>query len=122
MTIFDLKYDCHIMGNWKLMFVFLLLMGGSTNFLFSSELPKSGSENTATSYFAEDFQELSPSRLSNSTIDFLNYRFSSSCSTAIPTEEKWCDYSRSKAYFSSSRFIKPGLSLTEIIFPFHFFQ
>ena len=97
----------------------LLLSGGSTTYLYASELEQFHFDDQIEAQFSEDFGGLSPSHLSTSK-DFLN-NGSTNYSTNFKYEENTRVQSKTKAYFSINRFIEPGLSLPDIIFPFHIF-
>lgn len=109
------------MQNLRLILILLLLLsGGISGHGFSSEMPETTPIKEYQTEISEDIPELSPSRISSSTSIFLPFRLHSSLG-AIPVEVSARENSKAKAYFSCSRFIEPGLSLSDIIYPFHIF-
>ncbi|CAN5125989.1 hypothetical protein BH23BAC2_BH23BAC2_20820 [soil metagenome] len=108
------------MHHYRLIVIFLFLISGSGfTYAFSSELPQTFLDKEVTSQLSEDFQTLSPSHLAG-TAAFFKDRVNL-LSPAILVGEDFREYSREIAYFSNNRFIKPGLPLPDIIFPFHTF-
>ncbi len=96
-----------------------MLSGSSTINLYGSDLGPIHVENKVEAEFSEDLEVLSASHLSTS-IDFSHNR-SGKYLTSFKYLENTSELSKSKTYFSKNRFIKPGLDLSDIIFPFHFF-
>jgi len=96
-----------------------MLSGGSTMNLYALDLEPFHSENKTEAEFSEDLGFISAIHLSTSQ-DFLNNRFGK-CLTSFKYAENTSEQSKSKAYFSENRFIEPGLSLSDLIFPFHIF-
>jgi hypothetical protein len=108
------------MPNFRLLFIFILLLSSSiTTCLNASETDHIAVDSKIESQFSEDLEDLAYSHLSVSK-DFLKDR-SKEYSTNFKYNENTRKLSRDKAYFSGHRFIQPGLSLPEIIFPFHIF-
>lgn len=105
---------------WLVVGFFLLLTGGNTGYGNLSETPANLFEKDVRVQFSEEFEELSPGHVSTSTTEVLNSR-SNLLSPAIPAKENSREYSKSKTFFSVYRFIEPGLSLADILFPFHVF-
>ncbi len=97
-----------------------MLSGGSTMNLFALDLEPLHFENKVEAEFLEDLEALSTIYLSTSK-DFLNNR-SGKCLTSFKYAENTSEYSKLKAYFLEHRFITPGLDLSDIIYPFHFFK
>jgi len=97
----------------------LLLSGSSIGFSFPSGINPVPLEKENTSQLCEELQDLSSSHLVTS-VDFSNKRVSSS-SSPFATIENSREISRFKGYFSIRTSIEPGLSLADIIFPFHSF-
>ncbi|MDT0689979.1 hypothetical protein RM549_09305 [Salegentibacter sp. F188] len=104
----------------KLVLILLLLLCGGSSFTMSaSEIDHPEINNELKTQFSEDPGDLSPSYLSTSNFLFKNRL--SYYSIAFLGEENSREQSRSKAYFLVHRFIEPGLSLIDIIYPFHIF-
>jgi len=99
--------------------LFLLLTSSSTIGMFSSEIEQPHWNHDAEGQISEDLSELSPSHLS-ALPDIFKIRLGFSPKTFI-SEESSQSFSKSKAYFSSNHFIEPGLSKSDLIFPFHIF-
>jgi len=108
------------MQNLRLIFVLLMLIFSSgPAYVFSADTQSAFEDTDTGSLISEDFQDLSPSRISTS-ISFLPEQTFTGSHT-IFSEENCRAYSRDKAYLSSSLLIEPGLSPPDIIFPFHTF-
>lgn len=108
------------MPYFRLVIIFILLLSSSiTNCLNASETGSFVIDSEIESQFSEDLGDLAHSHLSVSK-DYLKDR-SKEYSTNFKYNENTRKLSRAKAYFSVHRFIQPGLSLPEIIFPFHIF-
>ena len=103
---------------WVLI-LFLLLSGSSTINIFASEREQSHWNYDVENQISVDLSELSPSHLS-ALPDIFKIKPGFSSKTFI-SEESSRSFSKSKAYFSSNRFIEPGLSKSDLIFPFHIF-
>ena len=99
--------------------LFLLLTASSTINMFASEIEQTHWNYDVEGQISEDLSELSPSHLS-ALPDIFKIRPGFSSKTFI-SEESSRSFSKSKAYFSSNRFIEPGLSKSDLIFPFHIF-
>lgn len=109
-----------IMSYSKLVLILILiLIGNSTINLYASDTESIHTKNQVEAELSEDLKLLSPSHLSTS-IEFSHYR-SSNYSIIYRYLENASALSKLKAYYSKNRFIKPGLDLSAIIFPFHFF-
>lgn len=108
------------MQNLKLILaLFLLLTGGGADYAFSSDKITFEANPDTGFELSEDFQELSPTRIS-STVDYFQKRLDP-VHPLILSDENCREFSRDKGYFSAFRLIEPGLSLFDIIFPFHTF-
>lgn len=108
------------MHHYRLIVIILFLLAGSgSTYAFSLELPQTFLDKEVNPQISEDLQALSPSHLAR-TADFFKVRINL-LSPAIFVGEDFREYSREIAYFSIDRFINPGLSLPDIIFPFHTF-
>lgn len=104
----------------KLILFFVLLVSTSGHsFAFSFEINDEPLQIEAGSQVSEDLQDLMPSRISPS-FDILKERIFPG-NPAILVKENIREFSRSKAYCAQCRFITPGLSIPDIIFPFHSF-
>lgn len=97
----------------------LLLSGNSFGFAIPAGNGQVSLENENSFDLTEDYQDLSFSNLVQS-LDLFTKRFPIS-SEAILLYRDSKEISRSKSYFSNSYLIEPGLSLKDIIFPFHSF-
>ncbi len=108
------------MQNIRLLAVFLMLLSASsTSYAFSLNVIPLPVDNEITSQLSEDLVDLSSSYLTTSADNF-NTRISFPSGTILTGEDSRL-LSKSKAYYSSSRLLEPGLSLPDIIFPFHTF-
>lgn len=102
----------------RLILIFIFLLSGTIfSFAFSPDI--SQKDNKVSAQIYEDLQILSPSH-PTVTVDFYTQRAYFK-SYAIPVGENFRKYSREEAYYATHRFIKPGLSLPALIFPFHSF-
>lgn len=99
--------------------LFLLLSAKTAGYAISLNTAPLNLCDEITVLLSEDQVDLSTSYLTTITDNF-NLRPSSLLST-VPTGEDIRLLSRTKAYYYNSRFLKPGLSLPDIIFPFHTF-
>ncbi|CAM4123210.1 hypothetical protein [Gillisia limnaea] len=108
------------MQNIRLLAVFLMLLSASSpGHAFSINAIPQPLDNEITAQLSEDLVDLSAS-YRTTTVDNFNTRISFPSSTILTGEDSRL-LSKSKAYFFSSQFLKPGLSLPDIIFPFHTF-
>jgi hypothetical protein len=108
------------MQNLKLILaLFLLLTGGGMDYAFSLDKIAFHTNLDKGFELSEDFQELSPSRIS-STVDFFQ-KILDPVHPPILSDENSRESSSDKRYYSEFRFIEPGLGLSDIIFPFHTF-
>jgi hypothetical protein len=108
------------MRNIRLLAVLLILLSAkSAGYAFSINTVPLTLCNEITVLLSEDRIDLSTSHLTTIS-DNLN-NCVSFASNIIPTGEDIRLLSKSKAYYISSRFLKPGLRLPDIIFPFHTF-
>jgi len=96
-----------------------MLFGSITINLLASDSESMNPEIQVEDEFSEDQQSLSVSHL-HTSVDFSQYRPGKSWASNRYLENT-SELSKSKAYYSENRFIKPGLDLSDIIFPFHFF-
>jgi hypothetical protein len=104
----------------RLLAILLMLLSASNlGHAFSINAISLAIENEVNAQLSEDLVDLSASYLTT-TADNLNIRVSFP-SNAILAGEDFRLLSKTKAYYFSSRFLKPGLSLPDIIFPFHTF-
>ncbi|MCM4161114.1 hypothetical protein FHG64_08245 [Antarcticibacterium flavum] len=102
-----------------ILILLLLVPTSGQTFAFSIEINDEPLLIEAGSQVSEDFQDLMPSRLSTS-FDILKERIFPTYH-AVQVKEDNREFSRSKAYSAQNRFITPGLSIPDIIFPFHTF-
>lgn len=108
------------MQNFRLIFVLIMLIFSSgPTYVFSLNTQQAFQEIETGAQISEDFQDLSPSRISASISVIQQHTFTGT--PTILSEENCREYSRDKAYFSCSLLIEPGLSPPDIIFPFHTF-
>lgn len=108
------------MQNIKLLAVLLMLLSaGSAGHAFSLNTITLPLDKEITAQLSEDLVDLSTS-YRTTTADNFNTRISFPTSTILTGEDSRL-LSKSKAYYFSSQFLKPGLSLPDIIFPFHTF-
>ncbi len=108
------------MQNIRLLAVLLILLSAkSAGYAFSINAVPLSLCNEITVLLSEDRIDLSTSYLTTIS-DNLHNRISYPSGT-IPTGEDIRILSKSKGYYISSRFLEPGLSLPDIIFPFHTF-
>ncbi len=99
--------------------LFMLLLASSSFHAFSTDVNPISLDNEITAQLSEDLVDLSTSHLTTS-IDNFNTRLSFP-SIAILTGEDSRLLSKSRAYYFSSHFLVPGLSLPDILFPYHTF-
>lgn len=100
--------------------LFMLLLASSSFHAFSIDAIPIPLDNKITAQqLSEDLVDLSASHLTTS-IDNFNTRVNFP-SSAILTGEDSRLLSKSRAYYFSCHFLVPGLSLPDIIFPFHTF-
>lgn len=97
-----------------------IFSGGATINLYATDIEPFHFENKVEAEFLEDLEALSTIYLSTSK-DFSINR-SGKCLTSFKYAENTSEYSKLKAYFLEHRFITPGLDLSDIIYPFHFFK
>ena len=107
------------MSNLRFIGLLILLLGsGSFCFSVPTDILKL-SGNELSDNFAADIQELSTSNLVT-PFDLFNKKTPSS-PTAVLIVDNQRTVTKSKYYYSYSYLIQPGLSLQDIIFPFHSF-
>tara|TARA_R100000935_G_C2779414_1_gene141036 strand:+ start:461 stop:790 length:330 start_codon:yes stop_codon:yes gene_type:complete len=99
--------------------VFMLLSAGSTTYAFSSNDFSLPVEKEVNSQLVEAQFEFSASYLTTYA-ENLNTRLSFPSNALLPAEDSRL-LSKSRAYYSISRLLEPGLSLPDLIFPFHTF-
>lgn len=97
----------------------MLLSASSAGHAFSINAISLPLDREITAQLSEDLVDLSASYLTTTANNF-NTRVSFP-SIAILTGEDIRLLSKYKAYYFSSRFLEPGLSQPDIIFPFHTF-
>jgi hypothetical protein len=102
-----------------LLLLLLLIPASGQTFAFSIEINPYSQIIETGSQVSEDFQDLMPSRLSTS-FDILKVRVFPGYPPILVTENNR-EFSRRRAYCAQSRFIIPGLSIPDTIFPFHTF-
>ncbi len=104
----------------RLLAVLLMLLSASSAVqAFSIKAIPLALDNEITAQLSEDLVDLSASYLTTIADNF-NTRVSFPSSTILTGEDSRLQ-SKYKAYYVSCRFLKPGLSLPDIIFPFHTF-
>lgn len=97
----------------------LVFSTASTSYAHSFTFAKIAAEQQNIPDLFEDITEGSPAWLSvtaevvKSRLPFIPVAF-------LP-ENTYKGFSKAKAYYAGSRFLEPGLSLQDIIFPFHTF-
>lgn len=104
----------------KLILIFLFLINAiKSNLAFSSNFPHSFSDQALNFHLSENIYTLSPGHLPSSQ-KLSNVKVSTPIIFIVIGENIEVS-SRENTYFSTHRLIIPGLSLPEIIFPFHTF-
>jgi len=108
------------MQNIRLLGVlFMLLLASSSFHALSIDAIPVPLNNEIASQLSEDVLDLSASHLTTSIDTFSNRVYFPS--SAILTGEDSRILSKSRAYYFTSHYLVPGLSLPDIIFPFHTF-
>ncbi len=107
------------MLNFRLLAVLFILVFANARHAFSINAIPQGLCDEVSILLSEDHVDLSTPFLTTVSDNF--YYQISFPSGDIPTESDIRLLTKSKAYYNSSCFIKPGLSLPDIIFPFHTF-
>ncbi len=107
------------MLNFRLLSVLFILVFANAGHAFSINAVPQGLCDKVSILLTEDHVDLSTPFLTTVSDNF-HYHVSFP-SGVIPTESDIRLLTKSKAYYYSSRFLKPGLSLPDIIFPFHTF-
>lgn len=99
--------------------VLMLLSAGTTTYALSSNVISFSVDKEISSQLVEDQFESSGFYLTTSAENF-NTRLSFPSPALLPVEDSQL-LSKYRAYYSISRFLEPGLSLPDLIFPFHTF-
>ncbi len=107
------------MLNFRLLSVLLILVFANTGQAFSiNAVPQLFCDEVSV-LLSEDNVNLSTPFLTTVSNNFYNYEYFSS--KVISTDSDIRLLTKANAYYSSSRLLKPGLSPSDIIFPFHTF-